>query len=178
MRLLSCRSVVGGMAIIAIGFAMVIPTPAVRAQAGQQRAEIREGTCDGLGDVAFALTGAGAEKSGATPAAVVETLGSDEAVPLAVSETELEISLSQLIETERVIAVYDGDEATDEPAACGSIGGPLTMQMAGMVMPGDELAVGLAEVDDSGYFGIALISAEGTKAKLRLFLIEDSAEAR
>jgi hypothetical protein len=39
-----------------------------------------------------------------------------------------------------------------------------------MVMPGDELAVGLAEADDSGYSGLALIRAEGKTASVRIFL--------
>lgn len=153
--------------------------PPVRAQPMQHRAEIREGDCDSLRVVAFALTAVGPmEGADGTPAAVVETVGADDAVPLAVSETELETSLSKLVNADRAIAVYEENATTDDPIACGSIGGPLTMQMAGMVMPGDELAVGLAEMDDSGHSGVALIRAEGTKAKLRLFLVEDSSEAR
>ena len=69
-------------------------------------------------------------------------------------------------------SIYESDEAMDDEIACGTIGGALTAQMAGMVMPGDELAIGLAEVNDSGHSGIAFFAADGPKSTLRIFLMD------
>jgi hypothetical protein len=60
----------------------------------------------------------------------------------------------------------------DTIIACGNIGGPLSEQMAGMVMPGDELAVWLAPQDNSGDEGLALIRANGDHAIVRIYLAE------
>jgi hypothetical protein len=58
----------------------------------------------------------------------------------------------------------------DHIIACGNVGGLLVApQMAGMVMPGDELAIGLAPQGDSGATGIALLrSVEGGTSSLRI----------
>jgi hypothetical protein len=155
--------------LLALSSAMLGNLPEAFAQeADGHPARIHAGACDDLGTVAFDLTALGAEATAeGTPVPAPEFVGSASAVPMQISETSLEATLSDLVDEELAIVVYGDDETV---VACGAIGGPLTMQMAGMVMPGDELAVGLAEADDSGYSGLALIRAEGKTASVRIFL--------
>jgi hypothetical protein len=140
---------------------------------------IHGGTCDNLGAVVFPATGVGATVSpDGTPIPEVEHFGSERAVPVQTSETTFDTNLSSFVKGDHAIVIYESDEAMDEEIACGTIGGALTAQMAGMVMPGDELAIGLTEVNDSGHSGIALFTAAGPKSTLRIFLmdVEDAAE--
>ena len=58
--------------------------------------------------------------------------------------------------------------------ACGDVGGPMTSQMAGMVMPGDELVVGLGAVDGAGHSGIAFLRGEGRTATIMIYLVAES----
>jgi hypothetical protein len=136
-------------------------------------ARIQEGTCNNLGPVAYPATGVGANvSSDGIPIPVPESFGSDRAVPVQTSETTFDTNLSSFVKSDYAIVIYESDEAMDQEIACGTIGGALTAQMAGMVMPGDELAVGLAEVNDSGHSGIALFAAAGPKSTLRIFLMD------
>jgi hypothetical protein len=161
-----------GMAIALAG--LVVAPHAVDAHAADGHpVRIQEGTCDNLGPVAFSATGVGATMTpDRTPIPAAETSGSDQAIPVQSSETTLETNLSSFVKSDYAIVIYESDEAMDQEIACGAIGGSLTAQMAGMVMPGDELAIGLAETNGSDQTGIALLSAEGPKATLRIFLMD------
>ena len=136
-------------------------------------ARIQKGSCDALDGVAFALTGVGATVNPeGTPIADPEATGSSDVDPIAIGETVLDTSLTDLVDAASAIVVYESDEAMDHIIACGNIGGPLTAQMAGMVMPGDELAIWLAETGDSGFSGLALLEANGQESSLRIFLVQ------
>jgi hypothetical protein len=140
-------------------------------------ARIQEGTCDNLGRAAFKLTGVGATVSlEETPIPEPEAVGSHQAVPMDVSDTTLDTTLSDLIAKDYAIVVYESDEAMDHIIACGALGGPLSRQMAGMVMPGDEVAIGLAAENDSGATGVALLRANGENATMRIVLMEAGGE--
>ena len=69
------------------------------------------------------------------------------------------------------IVVAAGERAEDA-VACGDVGGRMTLQMEGMVMPGDELIVGLREQGGSGYSGIAFLVAEGLSTTVRVYVAE------
>jgi hypothetical protein len=146
----------------------------VRAHAADGHpARIQEGTCDNLGRAAFKLTGVGATVSlEGTPIAEPEAVGAKQAVAMDVSDTTLATTLSDLIAKDYAVVVYESDEAMDHIIACGAVGGPLSRQMAGMVMPGDEVAIGLAAENDSGATGVALLRANGENATMRIVLIE------
>ncbi len=125
------------------------------------------------GPVTYAATGVGATVSpDGTPIPAVESFGSDRAVPVQTSMTTFDTNLTRFVKGDHAIVIYESDEAMDEEIACGTIGGALTAQMAGMVMPGDELAIGLMEVNGSGHSGIALFAADGPKSTLRIFLMD------
>ena len=94
-------------------------------------------------------------------------------------QTDLKPSLTELTQDAYAIVVSESDEAMDHIIACGDVEGGLLVapQMAGMVMPGDELAIGLAPQGDSGATGIALLrSVEGGTSSLRILLTEGRSE--
>src|SRR4051812_6325787 len=168
----------GLMLVLVSSVASVDPFRADAHAADGHPVRIQEGTCQNLGPVAFSATGVGAVVSlDGTPIPTVESFGSDRAVPVQTSTTTFDTNLSSFVKSDHAIVVYESDEAMDEEIACGTIGGALTAQMAGMVMPGDELAIGLMEVNDSGHSGIALFGADGPNSTLRIFLmdLEDTA---
>jgi hypothetical protein len=142
-------------------------------EAGQP-AQLHAGSCDELGEVAFSLSGVGAAVDVAgTAVAESELVGPESALAVATSRTTIEAAVSDLVNEAHAIAIYASAEATAEPIACGDVGGLQTMQMAGMLMPGDELVVGLAERNDSGFSGIALLRAEGgSEATITIYLAE------
>ena len=133
------------------------------------------GTCAAPGGMAFELTPFEADTTlDGTPVPVPDVTGAESALPIEVSTTTIEASLSDLVDEPHALAIFDGDEASDRLIACGDVGGPLSRQMAGMVMPGDELIVGLAERGDSAHAGIALLRADGADAVVTIYLVIDS----
>jgi hypothetical protein len=147
--------------------------PASGHEADGRPARIHSGSCDEFRGVVYILTGVGAETfADGTPVPTPERVGSESAALVATSETEVPVTLSELMADEAAIVVYESDEAMDRVVACGSVGGLLTEQMPGMAMPGDELAVWLAEEDGSGLSGVALLGAEGRSTVVRLYLGE------
>jgi hypothetical protein len=151
-------------------------TTPVRAHAADGHpARIQHGTCDELGGVAFRLNGVGATITAeGTPIAEPAHSGSEVAVDIDASVTDLDASFTELTKNAYAIVVYESDEAMDQIIACGSVGGLLVApQMAGMVMPGDELGIGLAPWGDAGDTGIALLrSVEGGTSSISILLIE------
>jgi hypothetical protein len=137
-------------------------------------AQLHVGSCDELGEVTFPLSGVGAAFDIAgTAVAESELVGPEPARPVATSRTTIEAAVSDLVDEAHALAIYASAEATAEPIACGDVGGLQTMQMAGMLMPGDELVVGLAERNDSGFSGIAVLRAEGgSEATITIYLAE------
>jgi hypothetical protein len=137
-------------------------------------ARIHEGTCEELGPVTDQLTGVGATiNPGGTPIPTPETVGSEAAFPIVVSMTELETEVSELTDTPHAIVVYESDQAMETILVCGTVGGALLMQMPGMPMPGDELAIWLAPQDDVDYTGAALLQSEvGGTSSLTIFLAQ------
>ena len=139
-------------------------------------ARIQRGTCDQLGGVAYRLNGVGATVTAeGTPIAEPEHSGSEAAVDIDSSVTDLEPSFTELTKDAYAIVVYESDEAMGQIIACGNVGGLLLApQMAGMVMPGDELAIGLAPQGDAGDTGIALLrSVEGGSSRISIVLVEE-----
>jgi hypothetical protein len=161
-------------AVLALGVTLSTGAlPTFAQEGGVRSAQVVVGHCGEPGEILFTLTGIGAEAAAdGTRVVPPERSGSERAVPVRMSATTLETSLSTLLEQERAIVILKKEDGTGEIIACGEIGGLLTMQMAGMVMPGDELAVGLREIGESGFSGLALIEAAGRQASLRIYLMQ------
>jgi hypothetical protein len=149
--------------VVAVAALVLMPTGPIGANETAGRpTHLHQGTCDNVGKMAFALTGVGAEVTlDGLPIPSPHAAGPETALPVQISVTKIEAAVSDLVDGGHALVVYEKDEAMDRVVACGDIGGVMTTQMAGMVMLGDELIVGLAERDDSGFAGIALLRAEG-----------------
>jgi hypothetical protein len=90
--------------------------------------------------------------------------GSEAAAIVEVSATELDLGLDDLLDDPHAIVVAD-DEDADAVVACGEIGG-YTRFVGGV----RDLYVGLREVGDSGFAGVAVLGVDRGNVTVRLFL--------
>lgn len=161
-----------GLLLSAMGVVLGLGTvhPVVAQEVSGYRARIQSGTCAELGDNVIMLQriGAAATADG-TPVPAPTLIGVVPTTVLLQSATTIKITLSELVEMPYTVVVSTPD-AEAQSIACGEIGGVPTSQMAGMVMPGDELAIVLREEHGSGYAGIALVTAAGLEASVRVYL--------
>lgn len=138
-------------------------------------AHIHEGTCDNLNPqplypLADVQLRTGMNLDIASPAAspvaspVATGAGVTLAVPAAVSVTTVDVSLDALLAAEHAINVHESVENIENYIACGVIGG----------IPDSDgnLFIGLEEVDDSGFTGIAWLQANDQQTIVTIFLAE------
>ncbi len=146
-------------------------------------AHIHAGTCEELGDVVFPLNDVAAlgvdvapastpgamsasSEAGAdgTPGAAA-TAGAGEVV--AESITEVEASLDDILAAEHAINVHESAENIQNYIACGDLAGTLDAN--------GSLVVGLGELNDSGYTGIAVLSPSLTEGStdVSVFIASD-----
>ena len=170
-RLVRQRLILGAALLLALAGG---PPRALAQESGAYPADILQGSCDRLGPVVFSLPDLRSEfQSAASSVPAVEQMGPAAAVPVMMSQTVLDIPVTNLWEEEHALVIAEPDSRI---IACGVIGGPMTLQMAGMVMPGDQLVVGVGEQGNSGYAGIALLTAEGLSTTIRVYLIATTRE--
>lgn len=118
---------------------------------------IHSGTCDNLGDVVVPLTDVALNTAG-------ETFGSP-AVPVEESETDVEISLNDLLASPHAINIHESKDAIQTYIACGNIGG--------RVVDGD-LLIGLKEINGSGHSGIAKLDTDDKTTDVQVYLAWDA----
>ncbi|HEX5500415.1 MAG TPA: hypothetical protein VFX03_14350 [Thermomicrobiales bacterium] len=124
-------------------------------------AKIHDGTCAQLGAVAFTLNGVGAnENQQGTPIATPETVNPKNAYQMMIGQTTIGASLDSLLASDHTIMLYDGDE-TMQGIACGDLGGARL---------GDELIVGLAEMNIPGHIGVAVLRDQGDKTEVTIYV--------
>ena len=105
-------------------------------------AHIHSGTCEALGEVVHPLADV-AEPAQPAPAGVI---------PVAVSVTRVEASLDEILGAPHAINVHQSYEEIGAYIACGNLGGTPT---------NGDLLVGLMELNDSGYAGVAWLHDNG-----------------
>jgi hypothetical protein len=120
-------------------------TPA--ANAGRP-AHIHSGICDTLGDVVYPLTNLVAP-SGATS-------GQASAIVAETSFTTVDASLDDLLAGTFAVNVHESVENIGNYIACGDIGGAVDAQGA--------LVIGLRELNNSGFTGIAFLAPNASDA--------------
>ncbi len=142
-------------------FAVAASAPLVWAQEddGPHPAHIHSGSCDDLGDIVVPLTDVVENTAG-------ESFGSDQAVPVEVSETDVELSLSDLLAGPHAINIHQSAEAIQIYIACGDIGG--------RVIDGD-LLIGLQEIDGSGHQGVARLETDDDGTEVYVYLADQGA---
>ncbi|MEZ4562181.1 MAG: cupredoxin family copper-binding protein [Thermomicrobiales bacterium] len=121
---------------------------------------IHSGTCDNLGDVVFPLTDVKLNTAG-------ETFGSP-AIPVEESETEVAVTLSDLLSSPHAINIHESADAIQNYIACGNIGG--------RVVDGD-LEVGLREINGSGHYGVAKLDGDDDNVDVEIYLAWDKEQA-
>jgi plastocyanin len=127
-------------------------------EGGPHPAHIHAGTCAALGDVVFPLSDVGGEMMDASGSPVAATaMGPETAIPVDVSMTTVQADLNTIISGGHAINVHESAENIGNYIACGDIGGAVM---------GSDLAIGLGELNDSGYSGVAWLhdNGDGTTA--------------
>jgi plastocyanin len=131
-------------------------TPAAEATVPRP-AHIHSGNCNDLGEVVYPLTDL------VSPTG--ESVGQSRRASVAqTSYTTVPATLDALLGQDYAINVHLSAEQIGTYIACGEIGGILT--------PNGALAIGLHEVDDSGFAGIAYLSpsADGASTDVSVFV--------
>lgn len=133
-------------------------------------AHIHEGTCDDLDpNPAYPLSSVGAAMLiDGTPTAGEEMVGTDSAIPVESSVTTVDVALDDLLAEEYAINVHESPENAENYIACGDIGG---------MMMGDNLVIGLGELNDSNSVGVAMLEPDGDQTIVTLFLTDEEADA-
>jgi plastocyanin len=151
--------------VLATGF--ILSQRGASAQEEAHPAHIHNGTCTELGDVVFPLSDVSesALVNGTPIAGAVG--GATEAVPVAISGTTVPTSLADLMAAPFAINVHESAENIGNYIACGDIGGAL--------IGTSDLAIGLSELNESGYVGVATLhdNGDGTTA-VSVYLIEET----
>lgn len=144
-------TVVGAMML---GSALIAGTAGSSAHEGVAHpAHIHTGTCPAPADVVFPLNDVGGETAMNGSPITGDMLGAASAIPVDYSETSVQAPLADLLGSEHAIVVHESADNIGNYLVCGDLGG--------MVMGGTDLAVGLGELNESGYSGIAWLHDNG-----------------
>jgi predicted lipoprotein with Yx(FWY)xxD motif len=116
-------------------------------------AHIHSGSCGAnLGEVVYPLDNVGGGTMLGTPVSAKPAAGATDAIPAETSVTQVKTDLASLLAKPYAINVHESNENIGNYIACGNIGGSVQ---------GPDLAIGLAELNDSGYSGAALLHDNG-----------------
>lgn len=85
-------------------------------------------------------------------------------------ETDVEISLDDILADSHSINVHESQENIQNYIACGEIGG-IVVDDDGT----DTLVISLRPLNDSGYFGFAFLTADGDNTNVKVWLAEPAA---
>lgn len=140
---------------------MALPTRAAQDSEAPHPAHIHSGTCAQLGDVVSPLTDV-------APLPNAGAAGPASAIPVELSVNQVDMPLQEIIDGGHAINIHQSAEEIDLYIACGDIGG---------VISDDGLLIGLGELNDSGYRGVAQLQAAGDKTDVTVFLTADTTTA-
>lgn len=123
---------------------------------------VHEGTCAELNPQPMyplnnIIAPTGTDASGTGAPAAVET-----------STTTIDATLADLTGGNRAINVHESMENIGNYIACGDIGGTIVSGDNG-----DSIAIGLRQLNDSGYTGIAVLQASGDQTTITIYLAKD-----
>jgi len=123
------------------------------AEVGPYPAHLHSGTCDTLGEVIFPLNDAAAPDG--------DVAGTSPTLTVAASETTTEAPLADLLAAPHAINVHMSADDMGTYVACGDLGG--------IVVEG-ELVIGMAELNESGLSGIAVLREAGAATDVTFYL--------
>ncbi len=133
-------------------------TPQAAETEAPRPAHIHTGTCNEVGEVVAPLT----DLTGATGGDRVGQ--SRRAIPAESSFTSVPLTLDAILGADHLVNVHLSAEEIDTYIACGEIGGRLTPQGA--------VIIGLRELNNSGFTGIAYLApgADGASTDVSVFV--------
>ena len=146
---------------------------------------IHSGSCEQLGDVVFPLTNASMGMEGmmggmmASPEGEAmaspemgmgEMMGSEAAVQVATSVTTVDAPLEDILADEHAINFHESEENIQDYIACGDVGG-MVATGPGMEQ-GGTLVIGLRELNESGYSGIAVLEGMDDQTEVSVYLAQ------
>lgn len=154
--------VLASVAALGLGALAAAPASAQNANGGHP-AHIHFGTCTELGEVAHALSNVG---PGTVRNGVVSTSGrqvgqTEGFYPVDVSVTRVEVPLETLTGDNYAVNIHESADAIQNYIACGNIGG---------TQYGNTLIVGLGQLNDTGFTGIAVLRADGDTTVVTVYL--------
>jgi hypothetical protein len=150
------RTLLRGGVVALASLALVVPasgaqTPTSETAMAGHPAHIHSGTCDTLGEVVYPLSDVAIEAG--------DMMGSTSAHPVEVSETIIaDVPLQEILDGEYAVNVHLSADDIGTYIACGNIGGVVSTRESG---GGNEVTIGLAELNDSGYAGTAWLGDSG-----------------
>ena len=147
--------------LVPTGFAQT-PVSEADTEAESHPAHIHSGTCDQLGDVVIPL------EDVAVPTDAVRE-GAEAAHDVKISQTHVDMPLQEIIDGGHAINIHLSADEIDTYIACGDIGGILATDEGETE---NELIIGLGELNDSGYSGIAWLGADGDQTRVAIHLAE------
>lgn len=126
-------------------------------------AHIHPGTCEELDpNPEYPLTDVSGEFGDGEASQAGDTVGASDATLLVEGSTTIvPVSLDDLLAEEYAINLHESAEAADVYIACGNVAG---------VMVGDNLVVGLAEENDSGHSGVAVLAPDGDETTVTVYV--------
>ena len=144
-------------------------------------AHIHAGTCEELGEVVFPLTNvsemgmmegmmSGTPQADDAAMEMSEPTGAETAFGIETSYTLVDASLEEIVEGGHAINLHESKENIENYIACGDIGGRI--ETGPGMDEGGTLVVGLGELNDSGYAGIAVLEGKGDQTEVILYLAE------
>jgi hypothetical protein len=140
-------------------------TPEAAETAAARPAHIHTGTCDEVGEVVAPLT----DLTGVTGDRVGQAR---RAIPAESSFTSVPLTLDAILGADHVVNVHLSAEEIGTYIACGEIGGSMT--------PEGAVIIGLRELNDSGFTGIAYLApgADGASTDVSAFVAPTLDEGR
>ena len=144
-------------------------------------AHIHAGTCEELGEVVFPLTNvsemgmmegmmSGTPQADDAAMEMSEPTGAETAFGIETSYTLVDASLEEIVEGGHAINLHESKENIENYIACGDIGGRI--ETGPGMDEGGTLVVGLGELNDSGYAGIAVLEGKGDQTEVVIYLAE------
>ncbi len=149
-------SLLRGSALALVSLALLVPvstaqTPVSEGAHAAHPAHIHAGSCTELGEVVYPLTDVAlpqGEMMGATGGHAVE-----------ISDTNLpDVPLQTILDGEYAVNIHLSADEIGTYIACGNIGGVVDSRESG---EGQEISVGLMDLNESGYVGVAWLGDDG-----------------
>ncbi|MGH2562253.1 MAG: hypothetical protein ACRDJH_24605 [Thermomicrobiales bacterium] len=128
-------------------------------------AHIHTDPCATIGGIEFPLHNVGPDwLTEGTPVAG-ETVGLPSAFPVQASVTTIDATLDDLLNGPRALNVHESDANIQNYIACGDLGGKRV---------DDTLVIGLQELNDTGYSGVAVLQGNGDTTTVSVYVIREA----